>query len=179
MLFHCFHSVTVLHELQHHYLSSRVDFQHFLRFVLASLKGEQLVFVSLQLLLLQSDHNTPTGRGSSAPQQTDRLGHGYRHNRKEKPITQNEMTKRWSVCSSCEIYGTSIIQRSVSNCSPALFDCVFKGSEVKDVKTLTSTFHSVGFVFFYCRTCIHSISSERVRNQSFYVFWCSSHLLLR
>lgn len=44
------------------YLSSWVDFQDFLRFVLSFLKGQQFAFVTLQLLLLQSDHNTPAGR---------------------------------------------------------------------------------------------------------------------
>lgn len=52
------------------YLSSWVDFQDFLRFVLSFLKGQQFAFVTLQLLLLQSDHNTPAGRWSSPPQQT-------------------------------------------------------------------------------------------------------------
>lgn len=104
----------------HTYLSSWIDLQDFLGLMLPLLKRQQLVFVALQLLLLQRDHHSPAGSGSRRPQQTHGLGHGLRwwwqarSQRIKKEKAQQEVVK--GVCAgSWAFYGTALIQR--------LFDC--------------------------------------------------------
>ncbi len=59
------------------YLSPGVNVQDLLRLMLHFLKLEQFLVISLQLLLLQSDHYPPAGRRAGAPQQSHVLGHGF------------------------------------------------------------------------------------------------------
>ncbi len=48
-----------------------------------------------------------------------------------------------------------------------VFQCVFEVKTVKNEIMCKSLFSFNGFCFFYCRMCIHSNSSESVRNHCF------------
>lgn len=127
-------------------MSSWVDFQDFLKCVLSFLKGQHLVFVTLQLLFLQSDHNLLAGRGSIPQQETHRFGHGHRTDKLVKECSANSEQHLMNPEVSLEWHTYDFMRG-------------FKKNEEKNF------FHSV-FVF-YCRMCLHSISSESVCNHDF------------
>lgn len=75
-------------------------------------------------------------------------------------ITPNGLTKLWPMCSSCAVYGYLLIQRLVSPEHPRAQVCIQRLRQERSEAVYIQLTLSV--VCFYCRTCIHSISSESV-----------------
>ncbi len=173
MLSLCF--LITLPVLQYTYLPPRVDFQDFLGFVLSFLKRQQLVFVALQLLFLQSDHDSPAGSGSGPPQQTHRLGHGNGWHR-QKLSQRKETAQRGTA----QVKWAAVVQFTApheskgwsveAQVSWGVFKKKWLRSESSEEESRAQLFfHSTVFFlfFFYCRMCIHSISSESVCDHGF------------
>lgn len=66
-------------------------------------------------------------------------------NIKKSLITENEMTKLWTVCSSCAVYGYSLIQRLVSRVTPTCPAVYSRQERSEDIYIHLSL--SVVFVF--------------------------------